>query len=91
MFPEPVRNLTSATVDSTISLTQNLFSFSKAGLWIFASSFTVLMLPVIIEQERASIEELQSQQQRQIILGPSATVSSPSLLPGMPGGPVPVK
>jgi import receptor subunit TOM22 len=87
MFPEPVRNLTEAAVDGSFSFSKNFFSFSKAALWVFASSFTVLILPVICEQERSSIEELQNQQQRQIILGPSATVSAPNLIPGIPGAP----
>jgi import receptor subunit TOM22 len=85
MFPESLRNFTSSTIDNSINLTQTLFRWSKVGLWVFGSSFTVLVLPIICEQERSTVEEQQTQQQRQILLGPSATVSSaPNLLPGMP-------
>ena len=86
MFPEPVRNFSSAVCDSTINLSQSLFSYSKSALWFGASSFTILILPLIIESERSSIEELQNQQQRQLLLGPSAA-STPALgMPGMPFG-----
>ena len=84
MFPNSIRNLTSSTVSNSISLTNTLFKWSKVGLWVFGSSFTVLILPIICEQERSTVEEQQAQQQRQILLGPSATVSNaPNLIPGM--------
>ena len=85
MFPDSLRNLTSSTINNTISLSQTLFNWSKTGLWVFGSSFTVLILPIICESERTAAEEHQAQQQRQLILGPSATVSNtPNLIPGMP-------
>ena len=76
MFPEPVRDLTCAVCKNTASLSMGLLSFSKSGLWIAASTFTVLILPLICEQERSSIEEMQQQQQRQMLLGPSAGASA---------------
>lgn len=78
MFPEPVRDLTSAVCSNTVSLSAGLFKYSKSGLWMAASSFTILILPLICEQERSSIEEMQAQQQRQLLLGPSAGASAGS-------------
>jgi mitochondrial import receptor subunit TOM22 len=91
MFPESLRNLTSTSVDKSFNISKTLIEWSKVGLWVFASSFTILILPVICEQERSSLEEMQSQQQRQILLGPSAAQSAssaPNLIPGLmgPGG-----
>jgi import receptor subunit TOM22 len=86
MFPSSFRNLTSSTIDNSVSLTQNLFKWSKTGLWVLGSSFTILIFPIICEHERSVVEEQQAQQQRQILLGPSATVSSaPNIIPGMMG------
>jgi import receptor subunit TOM22 len=87
MFPETVRNITSTSVYGSINLTQKMCSWSKTALWVLGSSFTVLVLPVLCEQERSSMEEQQAQQQRQILLGPSATVSSAPFMPGMAAGP----
>lgn len=81
MFPEPVRDFTSAVCSNTANMTVGLLKLSKSGLWIAASSFTILILPLICEQERSSIEEMQAQQQRQLLLGPSAGAS------GTPSGP----
>ena len=63
MFPDSLRNLTSSTINNTISLSQTLFNWSKTGLWVFGSSFTVLILPIICESERTAAEEHQAQQQ----------------------------
>ena len=75
MFPEPLRNVTGFVLDSTTSLTKNMLSWSKAGLWVAASTFTILTLPIIIEQERSGIEHAQSMQSRELLLGPSAAAS----------------
>jgi hypothetical protein len=64
-----------------------MFKWSKTGLWVVASSFTILILPIICEQERSTFEEQQALQQRELLLGPSAAVNSPSSAPGMPGIP----
>lgn len=84
MFPEPVRNLTSKTVNSSINATTTLLKWSRVGLWVAASTFTILVLPIICEQERASLEEQQAMQQRELLLGPSAASSAPSPNPMMP-------
>ena len=77
MFPEPVRNFSSSVAENTVSLGKTCFSWSRTGLWVVATSFTILILPIICEQERSAIEEQQNLQQRQLLLGPSAASSSP--------------
>jgi mitochondrial import receptor subunit TOM22 len=90
MFPEPVRDFTCSVFENTTSLSKTLFSLSKSGIWVLATSFTILIFPIIVEQERTTIEEQQTMQQRQLLLGPSAassSASSPSSIPfgyGMP-------
>lgn len=94
MFPEPVRQLTSAVAERTTDASKALYRWSRVGLWVAASSFTILVLPVIVENERSNLEEFQANQQREMLLGPSAAVSgggasaAPHLGPagGMPFG-----
>jgi import receptor subunit TOM22 len=87
MFPEPVRDFSYSVYDNTKSLSKNLFSWSKSGIWVLATSFTILIFPIIVEQERSTIEEQQSMQQRQLLLGPSAASAGSAKSPlgyGMP-------
>ena len=90
MFPEPVRNLTGSTVNTSINMSKTLYKWSRAGLWVAATSFTILILPIICEDQRSSIEEQQAKQQRELLLGPSAAHSSAAGAP-MPLGFSPMK
>lgn len=90
MFPEPVRNFSGCVFDSSISASKSAYKWSRSGLWVLASSFTILILPIICEEQRASIEEQQAKQQRELLLGPSAATSSAAGAP-MPLGFAPVK
>ena len=92
MFPEPLRNISSKLANGTTSLSKSLFKLSKTGIWVAASSFTILIMPILLEQERSTIEEQQNLQQRELLLGPSAASSHSSSLPGgMPFGLTPSK
>ena len=82
MFPEPVRNVVGTVFDGTVGLSKNVYFGSRKTLWVLGSSFTILILPIICEQERSTLEEQQAAQQRELLLGPSAAVSSPTA-PGM--------
>lgn len=84
MFPEPVRNVTGYLFETTTSATKTVLSWSKSGLWVVASSFTILILPIVIEQERSGMEEAHAMQSRELLLGPSAA-SSGSSASGLPG------
>lgn len=90
MFPESVRNFSGSVFHSSASVSKSLYKWSRSGLWVIASSFTILILPIICEEQRASIEEQQAKQQRELLLGPSAATSSAAGAP-MPLGFAPVK
>lgn len=76
MFPEPVRNITGVVVDKTAGASKSIYQVTRAGMWIAASSFLILLLPVILENERSHAEQQQLNQQRELLLGTSAAVSS---------------
>ncbi|GIX72724.1 mitochondrial import receptor subunit TOM22 homolog [Caerostris darwini] len=88
MFPESLRNFTSSVVCGSISGAKKLYSFSRSSVWIFFTTSAILVAPVIFEVERMQLEEVQRQQQRQILLGPSAAVSGGGGMHGM-GMPMP--
>ncbi|XP_045214192.1 mitochondrial import receptor subunit TOM22 homolog [Mercenaria mercenaria] len=75
MFPDSVRSTCSTAANFSWNSTKVCFKFGRSALWILASSFTILILPVMFEKERASMHEQQLQQQRQILLGPNTAVS----------------
>lgn len=84
MFPSPLRNATSASISYSTKGAKWLYNFTGKTLWIVSTSFVILAMPVIFEVERVQTEEAQLQQQRQILLGPSAGGAG-----GMPGYPAP--
>lgn len=69
MFPESVRDVTWTISTSSVSGVQKLYSFSRAAMWIIATSAIILAAPALIENEKAQIEELSRQQQRQVRFG----------------------
>jgi len=73
MFPESLRNASTKCVDLSISASLGAWSKGKGLLWILVSSASVLVLPIILESERAQVHEQQEQQRRQILLGPGAS------------------
>jgi mitochondrial import receptor subunit TOM22 len=78
MFPEPVRNFTETVVDISGKSVVALYKFACASSWIFFTSSMVLFAPVIFETERAQMEEMQKNQQKQVLLG-----TNPAHAPGM--------
>ncbi|XP_018562687.1 mitochondrial import receptor subunit TOM22 homolog [Anoplophora glabripennis] len=84
MFPESVRNATYATVVNTQAGIKLAYSFSRSALWVVFSTSIVLFAPVIFEVERAQMEEMQKNQQKQLLLGPNSAISGgvpPPILP----------
>merc|ERR1712136_289266 len=75
MFPASVQNMTSKLIFGSISSVKGLFSFARSASWIVFSTSAILFAPIIFEVERAQMEEMQKQQQRQILLGPGAALS----------------
>lgn len=66
MFPESVRNATSATASGVVSGAKWLYDKAGKTVWILSTSFVILALPVIFEVERVQTEEAQLQQQKQV-------------------------
>jgi len=75
MFPESVRSGVYTLTTGCLSSVKNLYSFSRSAAWVLFASSTILIAPVVFEVERAQVDEMQKQQQRQILLGPNAAVS----------------
>lgn len=76
MFPESVRNFTASLVDYTQKGIQGIFKVTCTASWIFFTSAMILFAPVVLETERAQINELKRIQQKQTLLGPGAAISA---------------
>ncbi|XP_061197204.1 mitochondrial import receptor subunit TOM22 homolog [Saccostrea echinata] len=91
MFPESVRNVVCKAGSLSWRATQWGFSFSKSALWVAMSAGTILVLPVMFENERAQMLDQQKQQEKQILLGPHSAMSGTGMYNQgmMPPGMVP--
>ncbi|CAK8684928.1 unnamed protein product [Clavelina lepadiformis] len=89
MFPERVRNATSKTASYTSTGCAKFYRFIRSAMWIGASSFVILAVPIVFEQERYNMEQQQQQHQRQLLLGPNAAVSNTPNSMGMVPPPPP--
>ncbi|OTF83709.1 mitochondrial import receptor subunit TOM22-like protein [Euroglyphus maynei] len=83
MFPEPVRNFTWKFSTTSYSFAKSFYEFSRSFVWIISTTAIILSAPVLIESEKSQLEEMNRQQQRQILLGPSASGATPSLTPSL--------
>jgi import receptor subunit TOM22 len=86
MLPESIRKVTSGMMSWTWAGGKWLVQIGRVGLWVAASSATILALPVMFESERTQIEEQQLHQQRQLMLGPNAAMGGSG---AMHAGPFP--
>ncbi|KAH7943886.1 hypothetical protein HPB52_012495 [Rhipicephalus sanguineus] len=90
MFPPKLRQGVYDVAHFSWGSAKGLYSFSRSAFWIIFSSSAILFAPVIFELERLQVEEMSRQQQRQILLGPSAAVSGgapPGMMPPIGPGP----
>ncbi|XP_073097315.1 mitochondrial import receptor subunit TOM22 homolog [Manis javanica] len=78
MFPEKVLSL---------FVTQKMYRFSRAALWIGTTSFTILVGSIVFETEKLQMGQQQQLQQRQMLLGPNTELLAgmPEALPSLPG------
>lgn len=63
-----VKGIVEFVVEATVFKTKMLigfYGFARSASWIFFSTSAILFAPVIFEVERAQMEEMQKQQQRQ--------------------------
>ncbi|XP_057668874.1 mitochondrial import receptor subunit TOM22 homolog isoform X2 [Diorhabda carinulata] len=87
MFPEPIRNFTWSAMVNTKDGIKFAYSFSRSATWVIFSTSIILFAPVIFEVERAQMEEMQKNQQKQLLLGPNSAISGgvpPPIMPPMP-------
>merc|ERR1712227_1088037 len=84
MFPSSIRKSTSWLTSSLICSSKWCYGKSRTVVWAVATSAIILYLPVVLENERSSLEEQQMLQQRQMLLGPNAAVGGAAGF--MPGG-----
>lgn len=66
MFPESIRNATYSTYVNTQAGIKFAYSFSRTAVWVVFSTSIILFAPVIFEVERAQMEEMQKNQQKQV-------------------------
>jgi len=82
MFPQGVRKFSSTATRYSCQGTKAAYSIARTATFAIATSAAILVLPIMFESERSSMEEQQLQQQRQILLGPNAAAAAGSG-PGM--------
>ncbi|XP_008546972.1 mitochondrial import receptor subunit TOM22 homolog [Microplitis demolitor] len=85
MFPDEVRNFGYNLGSYFTSRIKALYKFSCSATWIVFSTSAILFAPIIIEMERAQMEEMQRSVQKQVLLGPNTAMSH--MGPGMGMGP----
>lgn len=66
MFPDVIRTTTASLADNTSTGIKHMYGFSRSLFWIVFSSSIILFAPVIFEVERAQLEEMQRNQQKQV-------------------------
>ncbi|EFX69667.1 hypothetical protein DAPPUDRAFT_62022 [Daphnia pulex] len=91
MFPTCLQVATAKLFYGTFSSAKGFYSFARSASWVIFSTSAILFAPIIFEVERAQMEEMQKQQQRQILLGPGAAMSGGSPHPGMAPVPSPIR
>lgn len=84
MFPEPIRNLSGAISNLTVQGVKGLYTLTCNSSWIFFTSSMILFAPVIFETERATMEEMQKSQQKQVLLGTGGGGAGVGGVPGLP-------
>jgi len=76
MLPQGVRSGIHLVADNSVSGIKLLYGLTRSTTWIVCSTATLLVAPVVLEMERSNAEEFTKHQQRQILLGPNAAMSS---------------
>lgn len=76
MFPESVRNATATVVDCTVNGIKGLYKVSCSASWVFFTTSLILFAPVVFENERAQMNEIQRTQQQQVLLGPGSAIAA---------------
>ncbi|KAK0174709.1 hypothetical protein PV327_010446 [Microctonus hyperodae] len=75
MLPEDFRNFGYNFGKFLSSKFKSLYNLSCLATWTLFSSSAILFAPMIIEVERSHVQESQRNQQKQVLLGPNATMT----------------
>nr|CDS25850.1 mitochondrial import receptor subunit tom22 [Hymenolepis microstoma] len=76
MFPDWFRDAVSSAVSKSVNAAKKTYSFSRCAAWFLASTATVCLLPVMLEVERAQMEEQEATEHRSMMLGPGGVGST---------------
>lgn len=77
MFPNKVRSTTSTATGCAVDMSSKFYRFVRFSLWCGTTSFIILCLPIVFEQERFNLEQQQLQHQKRMLLGPNAALTNP--------------
>ena len=75
MLPEPIRRVTTVAFTYTCNTLKGIYNFGRTASWLFFSSSILLFIPLILEVERAEIENVQQRQRNQLLFGSSSGAS----------------
>ncbi|KAK0174707.1 hypothetical protein PV327_010444 [Microctonus hyperodae] len=75
MLPEDFRNFGYNLGACLSSRLKSLYNLSCSATWVLFSTSAILFAPMIIEIERAQMEEMQRTQQKQVLLGPNTAMT----------------
>lgn len=67
MFPDNVRKATWTVFSNTCKSVKYVYSCARSATWIVFSSSLILFAPLILEIERANMEEVQRREQKQVL------------------------
>ena len=87
MFPPGLLKTVSSLGNKSVESTKWVYSKGRNLTWMVFSTAALLFLPVMLESERVSFEEMEKAKRQQILLGPSAAMSSPATNAPLPPNP----
>jgi len=76
MFPDRANRFARTTSIWTGWAIKETFNLFRSALWIGSTTAMITVLPYIIERERSALQAAQIDQQRQLLLGPSAAIAA---------------
>ena len=76
MFPSGLIKTASTLSSGSVGGVKWAYSKGRNITWVVFSTASLLFLPVMIESERVSFEEMEKAKRQQILLGPSSAMSS---------------
>lgn len=79
MFPEWLRDGFTTVVSKSASAVKNTYSFSRGAVWFIASTATICLFPLLLEVERAQMEEQEATEHRSMMLGPGGVGGTPGV------------